>query len=84
MTFDKHINEISRKVMGTLMYINKIKNYFDKDTRKVIAQSLSLSIINNCNTIWGSTNTTLFNKAQKLQNFSAKVIDRKKKKMSTM
>ncbi len=36
MTFDKHINNINRKVMGTLIYINIIKDYFDKDTRKVI------------------------------------------------
>ncbi len=77
MTFDKHINEIHRKVMGTLIYINIIKDYFDKDTRKVVVQSLGLNILNNCNTTRGTTNTTLLNKAQKLLNFAAIVIDGK-------
>ncbi len=77
MTFDKHINEIHRKVMETLIYINRIKDYFDKDTRKVIVQSLPLSILNDCNTIWDTTSTTLLIKAQKLQNFTAEVINGK-------
>ncbi len=42
-------------------------------------QSLALSILNYCNTIWGITNTTLLNKAQKLQNFAFKIINGKKK-----
>ncbi len=45
---------------------------FDKDTRKIIIQSLAL--------IWGTTNTTLINAVQKLQNFAAKIIDHKAKK----
>ncbi len=77
MTFDKHINEINRKVMGTFIYINRIKDYCDKTTRKFIVQSLALNILNYCNTIWGTTNNTLLKKAQKLQNFAAKIIDGK-------
>ncbi len=50
--------------MGTLLYINRIKDYFDKTTRKFIVQSLALSILNYCNTIWGTTNNTLLNKAK--------------------
>ncbi len=41
MMFDKHNNEINRKVMGTLLYINRIKDYFDKTTRKFIVVSCS-------------------------------------------
>ncbi len=36
-------------------------------------QSLVLSIINYCIRIWGTTNQTILNAAQKLQNFAAKV-----------
>ncbi len=75
MIFDKHINEINRKVMGTLTYINRIEVYFDKDTRKIIIQYLVLTILHYCVTLWGNTNTNLFKTAQKLQNFAAKFID---------
>ena len=66
--------------MGTLMYINRVKHYFDQSTRKLIIQSLNMSIINYCNTIWGTTNNTLLSKIQKLQNFAIKVTDCKARK----
>lgn len=73
MRFDTHINELNKKVMGTLMYINRISNNFDKPTRLLIVQSLVLSLLNYCIIIWGTTNNTLLNKVKKLQNFAAKV-----------
>lgn len=80
MTFDKHISEISKKTMGTLMYLNRIKDFFDIATRKIIVQSLVLSILNYCNIIWGNTNANQLTKIKKLQNFAAKIIDGKAKK----
>ncbi len=61
--------------MGTLMYINRVKHYFDERTRVLIIQSLVLSILNYCNTVWGTTNNTLLFKLQKLQNFAIRVAD---------
>ncbi len=61
MTFDTHIHEMSRKVIGTLLYINRIKHCLGKPTRTIVIQSLVLSRINYCNTIWGTTNNTLIN-----------------------
>ncbi len=61
MTFETHINDISKKVIGTLMYINRVKNCFDKSTRILVVQSLVLNLLNYCNTIWGTTNVTLIN-----------------------
>ncbi len=46
---------------------------FEKRTRTIVVQSLVLSIINYCIRIWGTTNATLLNNVQKLQNFAAKV-----------
>ena len=80
MTFDTHLHEITRKVIGTLLYINRVKHCFDKPTRIVVIQSLVLSLINYCNTIWGTTNTTLINATQKLQNFAIRVADGKARK----
>lgn len=80
MTFDVHTNVISKKVMGTLMYINRVKHYFDQPTRELIIQSLIMSILNYCNTIWGTTHNTLLSKIQKMQNFAIKVTDGRARK----
>ncbi|RUM30450.1 MAG: hypothetical protein DSY42_04590 [Aquifex sp.] len=73
MSFDAHINEISKKVMGMLIYINRISSYLDKKSRIIVVQSLVLSHINYCLSIWGTTTSSLINKVQKLQNFAARV-----------
>ena len=80
MTFEKHITEMSKKAIGTIMYVNRIKDNFDKATRVIVIQSLVLSIINYCNTIWGTTNATQIDRVQKLQNFAAKVAEGNAKK----
>lgn len=74
MRFDIHIEELEKKVIGILMYINRISVNFDKRIRKMIVQSLVLSIINYCITIWGGTNKTFLHIVQKLQNFAAKIV----------
>ena len=73
LLFDVHINEISKKVIGMLMYISRISMNFDKSSRIIVVQSLVLSIINYCIRIWGTTNATLLQKVQRLQNFAARV-----------
>lgn len=73
MTFDSHIDKISSKVFKTIMYINRIKDNFNKNTRIIVVQSLALSIINYAIKIWGTANKTHIQQIQKLQNFAAKV-----------
>ena len=73
MTFDVHIQEMRKKVMGILFFLNRIKDKFDFDTRKTVIQSLALSIINYCLPVYGTTNSTLLQRVQKLQNFAAKI-----------
>ncbi len=73
MTFDVHVSELNKKVIGTLMHINRISLNFENKTRTIVVQSLVLSIINYCIRIWGTTNATLLSNLQKLQNFAAKV-----------
>ena len=75
MCFDTHINEVNKKVMGTLMFISRVKHCLDKPTRMLIIQSLVLSLLNYCSIAWGTTNNTLLMKVQKLHNFAAKVAD---------
>lgn len=73
LVFDVHISELIKKVNGSLMYINRIGDLFDKQTRVIVVQSLALSLMEYCIRIWGTTNETLITKVQKMQNFAAKV-----------
>ena len=45
MTFDVHILEMHKKVMGIIFFLNRIKDKFEINTRKIVIQSLALSII---------------------------------------
>ncbi len=73
MTFDVYIQEMHKKVMGMLFFLKGIKDKFEINTRKIVVQSLALSIINCCLPVYGATNSTLLWRVQKLQNFAAKV-----------
>ena len=80
MMFDKHINEMCKKTMGILIYINRIKHNFDTDARIMVVQSLAISQLNYCSRIWGSANKTQTQRVQKLQNFAAKLASGKGRK----
>ncbi len=73
MLFDVHLNQLREKITGVLMYINRAGNCFDRSTRILVTQSLVLRLVYYCILVWGSRNDTLLCKAQKLQNFAAKV-----------
>lgn len=73
MSFEIHINEMCRRVVGTLSYINGIKNNFNKSIRTTVIEALVLSKINYCSRIWGAASRTQIQRVQKLQKNSAKV-----------
>jgi len=69
MLFDSYIDEMSRKVNGILLYLNRIGDSFKRSTRTMVVQSLVLSIVSYCSRVWGTTNKTQIERVQKLQNF---------------
>ncbi len=73
MLFDNHVNEITKKVIGTLAHISRVSGQFDKCSRVTVVQALVLSVINHCIKIWGTTNNYQTQRVQKLQNFAARV-----------
>lgn len=73
MTFDPHINEMYKKVMGTLLFLIRINTKFENNTRTMVVESLALSVMNYCLRFYGSTNNTLLHRVQKLQNFAANI-----------
>ena len=73
MTFDKHIDELHKKITGILLYLNRVCDRFEYECRVMVVQSLALSILNYCLLVWGSTNKTQMERAKKIQNYAAKV-----------
>lgn len=60
---------------GMYPYEIDLKTHFIRiHSRIVIIQTVVLSVINLGFKIWGNTNCSLIQRAQKLQNFSAKVV----------
>ncbi len=43
MSFEVHIHEIHKNVMGILLLVNRIRDKFDAATRKIVIQSLAQS-----------------------------------------
>ena len=56
-----------------LLFLNRIKERFDKATHILVVHSLALSIINYCIKVWGMTTQQQIDKVQKLENFAAKI-----------
>ena len=73
MSFDIHVDQLHRKVMGILMYMSRIKDSIPYSTRLLVVQALVLSIVNYCSKIWGAASKCQLQKVQKLQNFAARI-----------
>ncbi len=67
LTCDVHIQEMHQKVMRIIFVLNRIKDKFEINTREIVIQSLVLTIINYCLPLYGTTNSTLLWRVQKLQ-----------------
>ncbi len=65
MKVDTDVKELSRKVYGLIMYINRIKHNFNKSSRISVIQSLILSQITYGICIWGTVNSTPFGREKK-------------------
>ncbi len=58
MSFDVHVTEMSKKVSGTLMYVNRIQDLLSKEARLIAVETLALSHIKYGITIWSTANIT--------------------------
>ena len=71
LTFENHVNNITRKNLGTLMYINRITDNLSPHARTIATLFVILSSINYGIRIWGSTNATQLQRVQEIQTFAA-------------
>ena len=65
MTFNFHIDELQRKVNGTLVYLNRVWERFELESRIMVVQSLVLSVLSYCLSVWGSTNKTQMSRVKR-------------------
>lgn len=66
--------------MRTLVYTDKVKHCFEKQTEILATQSLVLSVLSYRITVWRTKNNTFLTRTQKLQNFAINVADGKAQK----
>ncbi len=48
MLFSVHIKELNKKVMGILMFLCKMSNTLDKESRIMVIQAIVLNLFNYC------------------------------------
>ena len=81
LSFDHHIRNMCSKANGILYYLNRNKEFLNKDSRKIIVESLINNIFNYCSSVWSVCSKTSLSRLQKIQNFAAKVATGKGKNM---
>ena len=65
LTFDTHITNLIKKKHGIFLFVNRMKDNFDNPTRKIVVQSLVLSVLNYGMNIRGATNITQIERVKK-------------------
>ena len=60
--------------MSKLCQIYRVKDCFNKDTLKLIIESLVLSKLFYCSTVWANTSDSNIKKLQLVQNFAVRII----------
>ena len=74
LTWENHIDYISRKISAGISALKRIKEYTSQDTLKSVYYALVQPHFDYCCEVWDSINSTLSNRQQKLHNRSARII----------
>jgi hypothetical protein len=74
LSYSSHINETVSSCHFKLPQIRRVKHLLDKATLELVIQSLVLSKLLYCSTVWSSTSRQNIQKLQHIQNFAARII----------
>ena len=74
LTYDKHIQALSSSCISKLRQIGRVKHNFDQSTLATIIDTLVMSKINYCSTVWSNTSDGNIKKIQLIQNCAARLI----------
>lgn len=76
LSWDKHIEEIFKKVSKGLGALKRIRPYVPQSTLVTVYNTLILPYFDYCSTVWGCIGKCLGDRLQKLQNRAARIITR--------
>ena len=74
LKWDEHINALCKSCFGTLRILRKIKNFTDFKLRKHLAESLILSKLSYCDTVFYPLPDFLLNRLQRVQYVAASFV----------
>ena len=79
MTFTAHIDDVVRRCTGILIGLSHCRHSLPSATLTTLVQSLVVSLIRYCLSVYGTCNTTQTGRLQKVLNFAARVISGRRK-----
>lgn len=79
LSFERHINSVQNKCTGLLIALSHVRHVVPAHLMPKIVQSLVLSVVRYCLSIYGSCNDTQMRKIQKIINFCARVVSGRRK-----
>ena len=79
LTFEHHVDQLTAKCAGMLMALMHAKHVVPRCTLRQVVESLVMSSIRYCISIYGTCGATQMHRVQKLVNFCVRVITGKKK-----
>ena len=79
MSFAAHTDDVVRRCTGILIGLSHSRHVLPYSTLTTLVQSLVISLIRYCISVYGSCNATQLARLQKLLNFSARVISGRRK-----
>ena len=79
LTYDEHISKLISSCMAKLCQINRIKHCFDCNMLTNIINTLVISKLYYCSSIWSNMSAGNITKLQKVQNIAVRIITNMRK-----
>ena len=79
LSWDAHIQEITRKCFGILIGLSHVRHYLPAEILPTIVAALVLSRVRYCLPVYGNGSRKNLNKIQKVINFAARVVSGRRK-----
>ena len=79
LSYQPHIDKLTQKCNGVLIALNHAKHSMPRTVIKQIVQSLAVSIVRYCLSVYGTCTDTQLHRVQKVLNFCARVVKGRRK-----
>ena len=79
LTWEKHVKSVSNRCFGTLIGLANAKHVIPPEVLPRLIDSLVMSQIRYCIQVYGSAGPTVLGKIQKVLNFAARIVSRRRK-----